>query len=185
MLPARMPGPEENQGRPRPSGRLAGPAPSGSTGTSRLCQGCSRPPRHHADQAALSYSDLLRQAAGEGLSPPHGSQRLTAQTESVPEPELPRRRQCRLTPAGCPPGASPRDSGPVMSLCRAARGRRHGRGRHRATSARETSDIRPSAAVSRSWQPVRERAGNLRKNPPRSMPWRTRPGTRHRLPVYP
>ena len=34
---------------------LAGPAPSGSTDTSRLCQGCSRPPRHHPDQAALSY----------------------------------------------------------------------------------------------------------------------------------
>jgi hypothetical protein len=26
------------------SATLAGPAPSGSTGTSRLCQGCSRPP---------------------------------------------------------------------------------------------------------------------------------------------
>ena len=51
---------------------LAGPAPSGSTRTSRLCQGCSRPPRHHPDQAAPSFSDLLRQAAGEGLSPPLG-----------------------------------------------------------------------------------------------------------------
>jgi len=50
----------------------AGPAPSGSAETSRLCQGCSRPPRHHADQAALSSSDLLRQATGEGLSPPLG-----------------------------------------------------------------------------------------------------------------
>ena len=49
---------------------LAGPAPSGSTETSRLCQGCSRPPRHHPDQPALSYADLLRQANGEGLSPP-------------------------------------------------------------------------------------------------------------------
>ena len=48
--------------------------------TSRLCQGCSHPPRHHADQAALSYSDLLRQATGEGLSPPLEPQRLTAQT---------------------------------------------------------------------------------------------------------
>ena len=47
--------------------------------SSRLCQGCSRPPRHHADQAALSYSDLLRQATGEGLSPPLEPQRLTAQ----------------------------------------------------------------------------------------------------------
>jgi hypothetical protein len=55
------------------SATLAGPAPSGSTKTSRPCQGCSRPPRHHADQAALSFSDLLRQAAGEGLPPPLGS----------------------------------------------------------------------------------------------------------------
>ena len=36
---------------------LAGPAPSGSTGTSRLCQGRSRPPRHHPDQAALSFNN--------------------------------------------------------------------------------------------------------------------------------
>jgi hypothetical protein len=40
---------------------LAGPAPSGSAGTSRLCQGCSRPPRHHPDQAAPSFALLLRQ----------------------------------------------------------------------------------------------------------------------------
>jgi len=68
-------GPGEGRKTPVPrvllSATLAGPAPSGSTGTSRLCQGCSHPPRHHAGQAALSYSDLLRQATGEGLSPPH------------------------------------------------------------------------------------------------------------------
>ena len=60
------------------SATLAGPAPSGSTDTSRLCQaapslGTTRTSRllgHHPDQAALSYSDVLRQAAGEGLSPP-------------------------------------------------------------------------------------------------------------------
>jgi hypothetical protein len=40
---------------------LAGPAPSGSTDTSRLCQGCSHPPRHHPDQAAPSSTTLLRQ----------------------------------------------------------------------------------------------------------------------------
>src|SRR5215469_5519946 len=61
------------------SATLAGPAPSGSTGTSRLCQGRSHPPRRYADQAALSYKDLLRQAPGEGLSPPLEPQRLTAQ----------------------------------------------------------------------------------------------------------
>src|SRR5262249_17965029 len=30
----------------------------------------SRPPRHHPDQAALSFTTLLRQDSGEGLSPP-------------------------------------------------------------------------------------------------------------------
>ena len=79
------------------SATLAGPAPSGSTGTSRLCQGCSRPPRRHADQAALSYSDLLRQATGEGLSPPLEPQRLTAQTENATEP-------LRLQSPAPPPG---------------------------------------------------------------------------------
>jgi hypothetical protein len=60
------------------SATLTGPAPSGSTGTSRLCQGCSRPPRHHPDQAALSYTAPLRQDGGEGLSPPLEQQRLAA-----------------------------------------------------------------------------------------------------------
>jgi hypothetical protein len=55
-------------------------------GPSRLCQGCSRPPRRYTDQAAPSYSDPLRQAAGEGLSPPLEPHRLTAQTESATEP---------------------------------------------------------------------------------------------------
>ena len=54
------------------------------TGTSRLCQGRSRPPRHHPDQAALSSTSLLRQVGDEGLSPPHESQRLTAQLEDDP-----------------------------------------------------------------------------------------------------
>jgi len=44
--------------------------PIGSTGTSRLCQGCSCPPRHHPDQAALSSTAPLRRDGGEGLSPP-------------------------------------------------------------------------------------------------------------------
>ena len=62
------------------SATLAGPAPSGSTGTSRLCQGCSRPPRRYPDQAALSYSDLLRQASrrrsltSTRITAPHGAE---------------------------------------------------------------------------------------------------------------
>src|SRR5215472_19230415 len=38
--------------------------------TSRLCRGCSHPPRHHPDQAAPNFTALLRQNRGEGLSPP-------------------------------------------------------------------------------------------------------------------
>ena len=37
------------------------------------------PPRHHPDQAAPSYTALLRQDGGEGLSRPLEQQRLTAQ----------------------------------------------------------------------------------------------------------
>src|SRR5262249_25515090 len=58
--------------RVRRSISLTGPAPSGSTGTSRPRRGCSPPPRQLPDQAASSFSGLLRQATGEGLSPPHG-----------------------------------------------------------------------------------------------------------------
>ena len=49
---------------------LAGPTPSGSTGMSRLCQGCSHPPRHLPGRAALSCTALLRQDGDEGLPPP-------------------------------------------------------------------------------------------------------------------
>jgi hypothetical protein len=48
--------------------------------------GCSHPHRHHPDQAGLSFTDLLRQAKGGGLSPPLEPQRPTAQTKTVPEP---------------------------------------------------------------------------------------------------
>jgi hypothetical protein len=40
---------------------LAEPTPSGSTGASRLCRGCSHPLRHLPEQAAPSYTALLRQ----------------------------------------------------------------------------------------------------------------------------
>ena len=49
---------------------LAEPTPSGSTGMSRLCQGCFHPSRHLPDRAALSYTVLLRQHGNEGLPPP-------------------------------------------------------------------------------------------------------------------
>ena len=49
---------------------LAGPAPSGSAGTSRRCRGCFHPPRRSPDQAAPSFTRPLRRPDGEGLSPP-------------------------------------------------------------------------------------------------------------------
>ena len=52
---------------------LAGPAPSGSTGTSRRCQGCSHPPRRPPDQAAPSFTQPLRRPSRAGLSPPLGN----------------------------------------------------------------------------------------------------------------
>ena len=39
---------------------LTAPAPSGSTGTTRLCRGCSRPPRRPAAKAASSFTSPLR-----------------------------------------------------------------------------------------------------------------------------
>ncbi len=68
------------------SNTLAGPAPSGSANTSRLCQGCSHPFRHHPERTALSYAHPLRQADGGGLSPPLEHQRLTAQTVYLTDP---------------------------------------------------------------------------------------------------
>ena len=52
---------------------LTGPAPSGSAGTSRRCQGCSHPPRRLLDQAAPSFTQPLRRPGDEGLSPPSTS----------------------------------------------------------------------------------------------------------------
>jgi len=52
---------------------LAGPAPSGSTRASRRCQDCSRPHRRLPDQAVLSFTRLLRQPSGQGLSPRLGT----------------------------------------------------------------------------------------------------------------
>jgi hypothetical protein len=49
---------------------LDGPAPSGSTGTSRRCRGCSRPPQRSPGQAAPSFTRPLRRPGGGGLSPP-------------------------------------------------------------------------------------------------------------------
>jgi hypothetical protein len=61
---------------------LAGPGPSGSTGPSRRCQGCSRPPRRSPGQAALSFTRLPRQPGGGVLSPPLGTDSASWRTAS-------------------------------------------------------------------------------------------------------
>ena len=52
--------------------RLPGPRRLAVPASSRRCQGCSRPPLHLQDQAALSFTGLLRQPGEAGLSPPSG-----------------------------------------------------------------------------------------------------------------
>jgi hypothetical protein len=70
---------------------LAGPVPSGSSGTSRLCQGCSRRPRHHPDRAALSSAvPLRRDQRSRSLT----STRITAPHGAHTMPVTPRRRCC-------------------------------------------------------------------------------------------
>src|SRR6266542_3432246 len=67
------------------SATLAGPAPSGSTDTSRLCRGCSHPPRRFPDQAAPSFAALLRQGQRWMVSHLHPTQqRLTAHEDQCP-----------------------------------------------------------------------------------------------------
>lgn len=51
---------------------LTGPVPSGSTGTSRRCRGCSHPHPRLRDQAASHFNNPLRRAISGVLSPPPG-----------------------------------------------------------------------------------------------------------------
>ena len=48
---------------------LAGPEPSGGTGTSRRCRGCSHPTLRLQGQAAPRFTELLRQPGGGDLHP--------------------------------------------------------------------------------------------------------------------
>src|SRR5664279_4758653 len=52
---------------------LTGPGPSGSTGPSRLCRGCSHLPRRPPGTAASSFTPPLRRQGDEGLPPPSGT----------------------------------------------------------------------------------------------------------------
>jgi hypothetical protein len=69
---------------------LTGPAPSGSPGTSRLCQGCSHSPRHLPDQAALSCypaaatTQRRRSPAATQTTAPHASRRTAYERFSTP-----------------------------------------------------------------------------------------------------
>jgi hypothetical protein len=49
---------------------LTEPGPSGSTGPTRLCRGCSHPPRRPPDPAAASFTRPLRRPGDEGIPPP-------------------------------------------------------------------------------------------------------------------
>ena len=49
---------------------LTGPGPSGSTGPTRLCRGCSHLPRQPPVPAASSFTRPLRRPSDGGLSPP-------------------------------------------------------------------------------------------------------------------
>ncbi|MFL6130453.1 MAG: site-specific integrase [Mycobacteriales bacterium] len=62
---------------------LAEPGPSGSTGPSRLCQGCSHPPRHHPDQAAPSSTPLLRQGRRRKVSHLHSNHCTSRRTHDL------------------------------------------------------------------------------------------------------
>jgi hypothetical protein len=58
---------------------LAEPTPSGDPGVSRRCQGCSHPPRHPPDQAALSFAAPAATGPAVKVSHLHSNhQRLAA-----------------------------------------------------------------------------------------------------------
>jgi hypothetical protein len=95
---------------------LAEPGPSGSAGPFRLCQGCSHPPRHHPDQAALSSTAPLRRdqrrrsLTSTRTTAPHGA-RTPCGTPSSPPPSTPEfpsamSRKPRPTPTRAPPCAT-------------------------------------------------------------------------------
>ncbi len=104
---------------------LAGPGSSGSADPSRRCQGCSHPSLRFQGRAALSFSGLLRQAAGGSLQPTRITRRFMAartagSTDSRPSSRrYPRSTTARTTgrcqPAGCrgrPTRRPARDSRP-------------------------------------------------------------------------
>ena len=63
------------------SATLTGPTPSGSAGASRLCRGCSHPPRRFPDQAAPSFAALLRQGQRRTVSHLHSNHSASRRTK--------------------------------------------------------------------------------------------------------
>ena len=63
---------------------LTTPGPSGSPEPTRLCRGCSHPPRRPPDQAASSFtSPLRRQRDGRSLTSIRQQQRLVAHSKAA------------------------------------------------------------------------------------------------------
>ena len=70
---------------------LAGPAPSGSTGTSRVVRAASRPPRRSPGRAALRLHLAAATTRREGLSPSLDNWRLVAHSSRAKKLEAARR----------------------------------------------------------------------------------------------
>src|SRR3954465_1753373 len=62
---------------------LAEPEPSGSAGPFRLCQGCSHPPRHLPERAALSFTALPRQGQRVAVSHLHSNISASWRTDAL------------------------------------------------------------------------------------------------------
>ena len=112
---------------------LIAPGPSGSTRPTRLCQGCSRPPRRPSGRAALSFTPPLRRQGDGGLSPPSEYSSASRHTSTgawrsscVPGAHPARRVLCRQrTRPRFSTGIRPSPAGPIAP----GRGRGHGRRR--------------------------------------------------------
>ena len=101
---------------------LAGPASSGSADTSRRCQGCSHlRVRLHAS-AALSFTSLLRQTGGRGLSPLPGYGGASWRTLQLFHSDAADRARATYMPdtawpvSGHPPGSSRDPSDTPVSM---------------------------------------------------------------------
>jgi hypothetical protein len=103
---------------------LTAPAPSGSPGTTRLCRGCSRPPRRPAAQAASSFTPPLRRRS-DGRSSTSIRTNSASWRTSLSVTAIAWLDHCHRTSPECQhvhPACRrlARDSGPVLVAGRAA-----------------------------------------------------------------